>query len=310
MKSFLFIIVVLLVIGVNAQEFNKNGTAGFTFLELPATARAAGLGECSVSLSDMNSASVFTNPGGLGFTQQTASFSAAYAPWFADIKNYAASAAYKTDAGVLALHAIMLDYGTMPRTVKLSGQRIYEQTGTFSARSTALGVTYSRQLTQRYSFGVSFKYVNEKIDVYSASNLLFDAGFLYYTGLSSLRLGAAIQNFGTKAKFINSEFKMPAILRIGAAADIYKDEQYEATLLAEALHPTDAPEKLNIGAEIKVLQMLALRGGYKFFSDEESYSLGIGWIYESASPVDVDFSYSDYGRLGRLVRFTIQMRLI
>lgn len=299
------------VVSVHAQEFKSTATAGFVFLEVPVTARTAALGEASLALSNVNAAAVFTNPGALGFTTQSHSFTASYAPWLADIKNYASSYSVKTDAGVFGIGLVAFDYGTIPRTVVASGQKVFDVTGTYTAGSTAVGVTYARMLTQEFSFGTTIKYAEERIDTYRASNILFDGGILYYTGLGSFRIAAAIQNFGVNTKFINDEFKMPAVLKMGVAAEIIDDKEagYRITLTGEALHPNDNNERVNVGMEIAWNELLSLRSGYKFFYDEESYSFGFGLNPQFTVPIDIDFAYADYGRLGTVSRMTIQMGL-
>jgi len=52
-----------------------------------------------------------------------------------------------------------------------------------------------------------------------------------------------------------------------------------------------------------------LRGGYKFFYDEESYSFGAGILPQASVPAGIDFSYSHYGRLGNIVRFSLFLEL-
>ncbi|MCX6137738.1 MAG: PorV/PorQ family protein [Ignavibacteriales bacterium] len=296
---------------LHAQEFKKTATAGFTFLEVPATARAAALGEASLALADENAAAVFNNPASLGFTGQVHSFSASYAPWLAEIKNYASSYAIKTDAGVIGVGLVLFDYGTMPRTVVAQNQQVYDVIGTFNANSMAFGVTYSRMLTDHFSFGTTVKYVQEKIDIYTASNIVLDAGVLYYTGLGSMRIAAAVQNFGVNAKFINDEFKMPAVFKLGVAGEVLGDasSEHRVTLTAEARHPNDGDEKVSVGAEYSWQNILALRGGYKFFYDEETYSVGIGLNPQLPMPVTIDIAYSDYGRLDKILRMTLQVGL-
>jgi hypothetical protein len=292
-----------------AQDFKKTATSGFVFLQIPVTARSASLGESSVALSDLGSSSVFTNPAGLGFNERDHSFSASYSPWIADIKHYAAAYSIKSDLGVWAISALAVDYGTMKKTKKTAGQKVYEVLGDFSANAIAIGLSYSRALTDKFSFGVSVKYVREGIDEYSASNVLFDGGILYYTGFKSLRIGASIQNFGVETKYINDPFKMPSVLKLGMAAELLGDmkSDYRVTGIVEALHPNDGDERMNAGLEIGWKNMIFLRGGYKFFYDEETYSFGVGVNPSTTIPVSVDFSFADYARLGNILRFTLNL---
>lgn len=309
--NLVFLFIILFSVLNFAQEFKKTATAGFTFLEIPVTARYAALGEASVALSDLNSDGIFINPASVGFTNQTHSFSTSYANWFADIKHYAASYSFNSGFGVFAAGVVIMDFGTMPRTIAGSGQKVYNVIGTFNANSIAASFGYSRMLTDRFSFGVAAKYVEEKIDVYKANNILLDGGVLYFTGLGSLRIAASLQNFGTNSKFINDEFKMPIVFKLGAAAELIgnKESDYRVTLITEASHPTDANERLNVGTEISWNEMVTFRGGYKFFYDEETYSLGIGLNPKLDFPMNLDFAFSDYGRLGKILRLSLQLGL-
>lgn len=305
----ILVLIILTGLNLNAQEFKKTATAGFTFLQIPVSARSAALGEASIALSDMNSLGIFNNPAILGFTNQTHSLSASYSNWFADIKNYASSYSFNSDLGVFALGIVMFDYGTMPRTTVSGGQKVYDIIGSFDANSISASVSYSRLLTDRFSFGVALKYVQEKIYKYSADNILFDGGVLYYTGFSTLRIAASVQNFGTNSKFINDEFKMPTVFRLGAAAEVLGnlDSEYRITLVGEAIHPNDGEERVNVGTEISWKNMITLRAGYKFFYDEESYSFGFGLDPKLSFPLNLDFAFADYGRLGNILRFTLQL---
>ncbi len=296
---------------LNAQEFKKTATAEFTFLEIPVTARYASLGEASVAVADLNSDGIFINPASLGFTNQTHSFSTSFANWFADIKHYAASYSYNSGFGVFTAGIVIMDFGSMPRTVTGGGQKVYNIVGTFNANSIAASLGYSKMLTDRFSFGISAKYVEEKIDVYNASNILLDGGVLYYTGLGSLWIAASLQNFGTNSKFINDEFKMPIVFKLGAAAEVIGDKEsyYRVTLITEASHPTDANDRLNFGTEISWSELVTFRAGYKFFYDEETYSLGLGVNPKLDFSMNLDFAYADYGRLGNILRLSLQFGL-
>ncbi len=308
-KIFTFMFILLGLTNVSAQEFKKTATAGFVFLEVPSTSRGAALGESGLALVDENSSAVFNNPASLGFSEYQHSFSASYAPWLADIKNYASSYAIKTDIGTFGVGLVLFDYGTMPRTVIAQDKQVFDVVGTFDAKSLAAGVTYSKMLTDQFSFGTTLKFVQERIDIYSASNIVLDAGVLYYTGLGSLRMAAAMQNFGANAKFINDEFKMPAVFKLGLAGELFGDanSEHRLTLMVEARHPNDGNEKVNVGAEYSWNNSIALRSGYKFFYDEESYSVGFGINPQLPMPVMVDIAYANYGRFDNILRLTIQV---
>jgi hypothetical protein len=67
---------------------------------------------------------------------------------------------------------------------------------------------------------------------------------------------------------------------------------------------------VNLGLEFSWNNLVSLRGGYKFFYDEETYSLGIGISPDFNVPVNLDFAYADYGRLGNITRFTLQLGVL
>ena len=297
---------------LQAQDFKKTATAGFVFLEIPVSARAAGLGDASIALSDLNADAVFSNPASLGFSNKQNNLSVSYSPWIADIKHYAAAYSYNSSIGVLGIGVNFLDYGSMPRTMRTDSKEVYIVDGNFVASDMAIGLSYSKMLTDRFSFGLTAKYVKETIDNMSASNVLLDGGVLYYTGLSSLRIAAVIQNFGVDAKFDYKKFVMPSVFKLGLAAEVIGDfnSDYRVTTIAEFLHPRDGDERVIVGLESSWKNIITLRGGYKFFFDEDTYNFGIGINPNLSYPVNLDFSYSNFGRLGNIVRFTLQLGLL
>jgi hypothetical protein len=311
LKSACVVACIAVTMSAQGQEFKKVATAGYTFLEVPVTAQAAALGEAFVAISDARSDAVFTNPAALGLAMQDHLASFSYAPWFADIKQYGASYAYNSTLGVIGLGVVVFDYGTMLRTERVFGQQVYSVTGEFKSSAYAVGLTFSRRLTDQFSFGATVKYAGESIAEFRSSNLLFDGGVLYYTGVGTWRIAGSLQNFGTEQKYIVDPFKMPAILRLGTAAELVGDfeSEWRVTALLDATHPTDQNEHVNLGMEIAWNRLVVLRGGYKFFYDEETYSLGMGLIPQTSIPAGVDFAFSDYGRLGKIVRFTLHVEL-
>ena len=95
----------------------------------------------------------------------------------------------------------------------------------------------------------------------------------------------------------------------GAAMDIIEKTDNSPHLLvgvAEFIHPNDGPEKINVGAEYSFQNLLALRGGYRFNYDEESFTIGGGLNLSTAyGTFKVDYSFWDFGILDTVSMFSI-----
>ncbi len=68
---------------------------------------------------------------------------------------------------------------------------------------------------------------------------------------------------------------------MGIAADLADwlapgNENLQVNFSVDALHPVDNLERIYVGTEVVWAKKLALRGGYKFNHDVESYSFGVG----------------------------------
>jgi hypothetical protein len=81
------------------------------------------------------------------------------------------------------------------------------------------------------------------------------------------------------------------------------------TLMMEAMHPNNADQRLHLGLEYAPVSALALRGGYKFGHDEESFTAGVGLNAPGPFDIGIDFVYSDFNRLGRTLGFGLRASL-
>ncbi len=313
MSKFRTIIVVATVVvsawNVHAQtNFKKVGTTGYVFLEIPVTARTAGMGEASLTLDD-GAEAVLTNPGLLGEMQSDHSLGVSYAQWFASTQHQSFAYAYHAgDAGVFGLNVVRLDYGTMTWTANGRNQGTYDILGTFTADAVAYGASFARQMTDKFSFGMTVKYVQERIASYKSTNALFDGGMVYNTGFHTLRIGGVVRNFGVDAKYLEGLFKMPTEFRLGASMDVFGDEtsMNRITAAVEAVHPSDNNERVNAGIEYWFDNVIALRAGRKWNYDEEKWTAGAGLRWYKLM---FDAAYADYGRLGAVVRLTLGMNI-
>ncbi len=331
-KSLVAVLFLLLTLHVYAVEISKVGTTVMTFLKIDAGARQVGMGSASVSTTE-DAFSLYWNPAGISRLEQMhAVFN--HTSWFADIHvNYAAFAIPVRGIGSIGLHASFLGMEPLPRTTVDFPQGTGE---TFDAGNSAVGLSFARSLTDRFSVGGTVKVVSEKIYNCSATGVAFDMGTLFTTRFHGLKMGMSISNYGTKVRMdgrdlltqvdidkkragnnetINSvlkteKFDLPLFFRVGVSVDFLKGMGNSNLIFAvDALHPNDDVEYLNIGCEYIYYNMFSLRGGYKslFAADsEEGLSMGGGVRLNVRKYIlSVDYAYRDFGRLGDIQMFTV-----
>jgi len=314
MKFYIKLFIVLSAIcSASAQDFNKAGTVGYTFLKIPVSARYMGLGETGITLTDAQADGVFINPALIALSDQTYSLNVSYAEWYVETSHQAAALTMKLpQMGTIGIQAVYFNFGEMEKTRNPMPTEFgsYVSLGTFSAGGLALGLSYANKLTPQFAFGANLKYVREFIDVHNSANVIADIGFLYFTGFRSLRIGASLLNFGLEAKYIDEKFKMPQLLKLGLSAEVWGDrnDANYITLLLEAAHPNDVNEHIQFGVENVWLNTLVLRGGYKLGHDDENLALGLGLRFVNRGMnFKLDMAYMKHERLDSTLRYTLAM---
>ena len=336
MKKIFGIILVLLIAAVPllGQNVSKVGTTAASFLNIDAGARGVGMGGAFVSVAD-DISSMYWNPAGLARMKQgEATFS--NTRWIADIAyNYAGVAVPMGQFGTVGVNAAFLTMDEMLRTTVSDPDG--EGGETFSAGSYAFGLTYARNLTDRFSIGFNFKYVSERIWHTSASGMAVDIGTLFDTQFHGMKIGMSISNYGTKMQMdgrdlvlqtdidaatagnnpsINAvlqtdKYDMPLLFRVGVSVDVLKG-LYDSNLIVavDALHPNDDVEYVNAGLEYTYHRMVSLRAGYKslFARDSEeglSFGGGVTTKVFGRAAVRLDYAWGDFGILQDIQKFSL-----
>lgn len=323
-RKFLIVFVMLLGLSLNVSAFEKVGTTSFQFLKVYPGARASAMAGAFCSLAN-NSEAVFWNPAGIASVQ---GFEATvnYISWFMDIKHYAISAAYDLGGnwGTIGMQAVVTDMDEIPETrvdmIGIGGlvDGMYNPglTGkSFKPSSMVFGLSYATRLTDRFSFGVSMKYVREDLVYQKAGALVFDGGFLFDTKFRSIVIGASIRQFGQEVKFSDKSYPLPQTFNIGVSAYLFSNNDPLITSLGDhslllsydMIQPRDYDQMHSIGVEYSWKNMLFLRGGYALNSDQEGLSAGVGI---NISNYRVDYSFTDYGKyLDAVHRITVAFGL-
>jgi len=335
-KSLILILFLLLFPTIGHTQFVRNvskvGTTAASFLEIEIGARALSMGSAFVGVANDITA-MYWNPAGLArLNSNEAIFD--HSKWLAGVSfDYAGVAIQMGGAGALGLSITTLNMGEMNvRTVfypEGTGER-------FDASDFAMGLSYARNLTDRFSIGFSGKYIHQKIWHMNASSVAFDIGTLFTTQFHGMRLGMSITNFGPKMRLegkdtqvkhdidpvkygnnskINAhldtdKWSLPLLFRVGVSMDVLKKPLQSLTLSVDANHPNDNTEYVNAGFEYGLFQKFYLRAGYPalFMKDSEqgfSAGAGINTLLFRNFRVKLDYAYANFGVLTNVQRFSV-----
>lgn len=318
---YLFIEFVPAQSGISVNDIERAGQSGWQFLKINGDSRQAALGGAFTAISRGDANSVFGNPASLSDVENI-DIRVNILEWIADINYQSLAAGINLgQIGVLALSVAMLDYGDIPETINApagNGSTAPFITGkTFTANDIAVGLSYSKKITDKLSVGGSVRWMQQKIAELSMSNFSMDIGTMYYTGFRSLRVAITARNFGPDSRFggwsdeyqVESDYvRMPLDFRAGLAMDFLDEEesQHLITIVAEGDHPNDGKEKFHFGVSYGFDDIFFFRAGYKFNYDVQRFTFGAGITYPiGASVGTINYAYVDFGELTQVHSFSL-----
>jgi hypothetical protein len=334
-------ILLFVSVGLGQSTFNSDvsraGTNAASFLEIPVGPAAIGMGSAYVSVAN-DATSLYWNPAGITSVPSN-DFVAVHMNWIADTKfDFGGFVLPMGDVGTLGFSLTSLTMADMMvRTVaQPDGTGAY-----FSASDLAIGVTYSRKLTERFSVGFTGKYIQESIWDESASAFALDIGTSFRTELfGGMTIGATLSNFGTSMRLSGADaryfisvdptnaganneiptdiemdsWNLPLLFQLGVSTSVVKNDDYHWIVAMDALHPSDDYESMNFGTAVTYRDFLTLRGGYEslFLPDAEggmSFGIGVG-SQEMITGLgfNIDYGFRDMGRLSSVQTFSLDLR--
>ena len=321
----IILIIIFLMSSFIYGQKDHVGTSMANYLKIGIGGKAVAMADAFTAISDDPTA-LFWNPGGIGFQNKFA-MNFSYTQWI-----------FETNSSFFGAIIPMGEIGTFGVSINSFSSGDIEETtitkphGTgrvFDASDISIGISYARMLTDRFSAGITLKYMEENLSLESASAVAVDVGSIFILDFDySLRLGLVISNLGSNmqlagldleknittenSKLVEAQLKtydwaLPLIFRVGLASDVISTETHKLTVSVEVNDARDYKARENIGLEYGFNSMFFLRGGYKFNYDEESYSVGLGINYfiEGIGGLTVDYAFSDMNRLGQINRLSV-----
>lgn len=301
----------------------RAGTSIFTFLKIGVGARAAGMANAGVSLSE-DATSLYWNPAAAAQIDKN-NLTVSHTRWPAEIEYSYLGYIHQVSSNIfLGLSAGALYADPIEITTE------YQPYGTgeyFNYGDLFLGLTYSMKITDRFSFGITLKYVEETLADLSMNSVLMDLGTYYWTGFKTLRFCVSLVNFGTQSRPGGTYtkplkeggekdekytlFSPPTEFRIGSAIELFESLNYKTTFSIQLNHPVDNAENFVFGIEESIFDRLFIRAGKIVNQEDRSFTVG-GGVRVPIGPLgfSADYSWSDFGVLGDVqkIQMTIKFK--
>ena len=265
-------------------------------------ARPAGMGDSFVAVADDASA-VSWNPAGLAFVEGrynvTLMHSQLVPDWEDVYYEYVAYAQRVEGLGTIGASVVYLTYGKQVATDPDSPDPI----GEFSSYEVIPSIAYGTLIGENLAVGLNLKFVY--VDLAPAqytqdqqkgagSTFAADVGALYRMWEGKLRLGGTIQHVGPRIAYIDEEQSdpLPRNLKVGASYMLLDDEMNElmvageynkSLVIVEDIADPTIGAVLNVGAEYRYYDLLALRLGYVYDDDGDvkDFAFGMGLNYRN-----------------------------
>jgi len=297
------------------QAAGTAGTSGADFLELGIGSRALSMGEAFTA--ETNDLSViYYNPAGLG-SMSHPMLSVMHQELIMDSRLENINFCYPVYKGFLGVSNTIFWVPPFDK-IDINGNK----TGDVVFMNGAFTVGYGYDLEFMY-VGASMKYVYQKIDTLFINSVAFDLGvtkgmYMYSpfdAPIRNLHLGLAILNLGSGAK----DNPLPRMLRMGLAYKLtnwfginmdFTEDIISASDLYDFSYGFDESFRVNIGAEVSYLDVIALRAGYQV-NEGNRLTMGIGFNYVIQNVAfNIDTSYADSGIFGPTYSITMSFKLI
>ena len=319
----------------------KVGTTSANFLSIPVGPRATAMGGAFTAVAN-DATTAYWNAGGLSRVPRS-ELTFAYTEWLVQTNFNWLSFVFKLDDdNAFSMFINQLDYGeeevTVPSQPNGTGDK-------WKAEDIAFGISYARNLTDRFSIGGTVKYISQSIWNESATAWAVDVGLLFYTPLDGLSLGVNISNFGTEMQLEGRDLLLPADIdpantgnnanisstlltdpwplpldfAVGVAYNLADNKEWKFTLATDVHVPSNQSTYFNFGSELIWSQVISLRVGYNklllvesdspFKSNGETgLTAGVGLQYDFGGFfAKFDYSYSDFGIFDSISRFSLSV---
>lgn len=242
-------------------------------LQLTMDARTASMASATTALSG-DASSLWNNPAGLT-ALRSPQVGATFRNELVDVSSGNLVFGYPLNEGSVLSLGIFSLYGG---TVELD-----DGSSAIAEMDVLIALAYAQDLSQIISLpfpvqmGLTGKYLHSALaGGFTQQGFAGDIGVIVPWPDTDIHFGAAVRNLGPPLTFDLQSDPLPTTLSVGVAwlKDLAHD--WHLTLTVDSEQTANSPWLLLTGMEWAYADTLYVRGGYRFFHDTDSFSLGMG----------------------------------
>ena len=293
---------------IGQEDNTAYGTTAAEFLLLGAGARGTALGGSFAAIATDISA-LYYNPAGAALIEKAGVTIGTY--------DYVAETRYSWGGLAFPLSGGARTIGFQLGTFGFADQPVYTEeepdgTGaTYSVNQTFVGLTFAQNFSDRFSAGITAKYVDDRLGTVTGSAFAVDFGTNFHASLNNhpvkfsfvlANLGSNLSYKGTglrgtvprtpipgednvptlpqEATLNNKDFPLPTVFRVGLAYDVVTGENNRFTAMGDFSQPNNNSPGFAFGGEWMSNKLggsdfgFALRGSYSYTGGNDLNPLG------------------------------------
>jgi len=294
--------IILMSLSMSSSAF-ATGERAIDAAKITLGARQAAMGGAFVGIADDINTLAF-NPAGLGQINRM-SLSGSYNDWIGGSSYGFASIGIPRQMGTFGASITYFNQ-TEVEGSNVNGNPTGEMYSVYDFRA-ALG--YGAILHPYVHFGTALTLTQSKLGDINKGYGGLDLGFLFPVMTERLSIGLAMRNLAVDALKTSNETGEdlpPTSLSGGLGLFINDFESVKIKIGADVYYPFGEKDntKENVGGEMVIKDLLAIRLGYRVNYDVEALTFGGGIHYKDFW---VDYSYHDMDVLEEAHRFTVRM---